>query len=169
MDTIWVYNPKTGKQYRLTKNAEMPKDCILGRHPDKNIGFSKINKSGKKKIIDLEKKCYIFLEPDNINKIHQIQHDGQKIEDIIVFCHNNNIVIGYSTMLKYLHSVGIYIDRQDLNYIDKQILMPHHNNTDKTRIFREKYHGKTLSDLGVVQTTFIDFDFDKSKHNLIHI
>lgn len=153
-NTIWCYNPKTGKQLRIYKTEEIPSGYIIGRNPKTHRGWEEIN--NKHTVLNVLTKKYLNINASDFdNKIHY-NICGHRISNLMVMVHDNNVIIGFQNMLSYCEKNKLYLRREELK--SRKIKNPHHNNTKEIHEFRTKHSGKNISDLGIFVTKFENFE-----------
>lgn len=152
-DTYWIHNKKTGEELRINKKLNLPKDFCKGRL--KHDGFNNINSSDKLKYVDLYLKKYVFLISSMVDNTRHVRFDGQSLDHIIVLLYNNEVVLGIKCIIEYLRNKNMFLSREEikLGYVKRA----HHNNSNDVLLFREKFQGKELKNIGVYLYNFKDF------------
>lgn len=151
-DTIWAYNPTTGEHIRV-KEKNMPNGFLKGR---KHGGWNNINNSNKLKFMNLQTKQYVMLSPNEvINNVH-VRYDGNKLSSVNVGIYRNIIAVGNKNILLMLKDYDIIISNEELK--SGIVKKSHHNNNEKTKLFRNQNGGKQLCELGVKIMKLSDFE-----------
>ena len=153
LNSKWYYNPENNTNIRVLENHVPPTGFIKGR--SKHTGFDNINKSSKRKYVDLYEKKYVFLDPTNFDQKKHVRYDGQSPNNILVLLYNNFVVLGKKHILKFLESQSVYITYEELK--TGIIKKPHHNNNINTLNFRKEHCSMRLTDVGIKLYKLEDF------------
>ncbi len=159
-DLIWTTNPKTFKTLRINKGDKIPKNFVKGRLFKENNGLNKINNENKITVLDLMLKKYCLIQKDDVKKsTRYLKTFGREINNIIFVKYQN---IYYSSIQNFVKINSELKFNVKINLYENFIIPKyHHNMNKKKKEFCEKYHGKTLKEIGVELITLEAYTYNK--------
>lgn len=159
-DTLWIFNDNGEvKRHKLTD--EIPSGFSVGRQYN-NVGFAKINNSNLIRVLDLEKKEFVLIDPASLNDKKFVKH-GVGLDKIVLIQYNGKIFTTITRLQECYPELPTYVGKRDMSIENFIIPLPHHNQSFDRQQFCKQHSGKTFADIGIKVIPLANFKYNKDQ------
>lgn len=151
----WCYNTETGEKARLLEeDVVFPWKIGRPNMSEYNPGWSKASEMIPVVDLNTKKITRVFLE--NLNKSIHVPSSGCSSKKTKVYLYDGFVFCSMTLLRKHGEKNGIYFESVDPT---KFVKKPHYNCLKEINEFRNKYFGKTYSELGLQTISLDEFDY----------